>query len=111
MASPADEPGALVAALGGRTVSATTRRRSPSGGWPAARALPPGEDTAVAAYLLNPARTNYKLEEVCAELLGEGPGIAPPGSRGKWIWDLWAMAPRALAEVGSRASTRTSSGR
>ena len=33
---------------------------------------------------------------MCAELLGEGPGIAPPGTRGKWIWDLWAMAPRAL---------------
>jgi DNA polymerase-1 len=64
--------------------------------------LPPHEDTAVAAYLLNPARTNYKLEEVCAELLGDGPGIARPGTRGKWIWDLWAMAPRALDEVGLR---------
>jgi len=63
-------------------------------------ALLPGEDTAVAAYLLNPARTNYKLEEVCAELLGQGPGIARPGTRAKWIWDLWAMQPRALQEVG-----------
>jgi DNA polymerase-1 len=63
-------------------------------------ARPSVEDTAVVAYLLNPARTNYKLEEVCAELLGEGPGIAGPGTRGKWIWDLWAMAPRALEEVG-----------
>jgi DNA polymerase-1 len=62
--------------------------------------LPPGEDTAVAAYLLNPARTNYKLEEVCAELLGQGPGIARPGTRAKWIWELWAMEPRALQEVG-----------
>jgi DNA polymerase-1 len=63
-------------------------------------ALPPAEDTAVAAYLLNPARTNYKLEEVCAELLGQGPGIARPGTRARWIWDLWAMEPRALQEVG-----------
>ena len=63
-------------------------------------ALPPSEDTAVAAYLLNPARTNYKLEEVCAELLGQGPGIARPGTRARWIWDLWAMEPRALQEVG-----------
>ncbi len=63
---------------------------------------PPHEDTAVAAYLLNPARTNYKLEEVCAELLGEGPGIARPGARAKWIWELWAMAPRALDEVGMK---------
>jgi DNA polymerase-1 len=63
-------------------------------------ALPPVEDTAVAAYLLNPARTNYKLEEVCAELLGQGPGIARAGTRARWIWDLWAMQPRALQEVG-----------
>jgi DNA polymerase-1 len=101
VASPADEQGrALVAALGGRTLSGHDAK--PLAEWWLARGgtLPPGEDTAVAAYLLNPARTNYKLEEVCAELLGEGPGIAPPGTRGKWIWDLWAMAPRALAEVG-----------
>ncbi len=52
------------------------------------------------AYLLNPARTNYKLEEVCAELLGQGPGIARPGTRARWIWELWAMEPRALQEVG-----------
>ena len=98
---PADERGrALVAALGGRTlighdVKALAEWWLARGGSP-----PPVEDTAVVAYLLNPARTNYKLEEVCAELLGEGPGIARPGTRGKWIWDLWAMAPRALAEVG-----------
>ena len=61
---------------------------------------PPVEDTALVAYLLNPARTNYKLEEVAGELLGEGPGLAPPGSRARWIWELWAMAPRALKEVG-----------
>ena len=40
----------------------------------------PLEDTALGAYLLNPARTNYKLDEVCAELLGEGPGLAPPAA-------------------------------
>ena len=101
VASPADEQGrALVAALGGRTLIGHDAKALAE--WWLARggALPPVEDTAVAAYLLNPARTNYKLEEVCAELLGEGPGIAPPGTRGKWIWDLWAMAPRALGEVG-----------
>jgi DNA polymerase-1 len=71
--------------------------------WMARGAAPPAhEDTAVAAYLLNPARTNYKLEEVCAELLGQGPGIARPGTRARWIGDLWAMAPRALEEVGLR---------
>jgi DNA polymerase-1 len=69
--------------------------------WLSRGAEPPAlEDTAVAAYLLNPARTNYRLEEVSAELLGEGPGLAPPGSRARWVWELWAVAPRALKEVG-----------
>ncbi len=91
---------ALVAALGGRTLVGHDVKALAE--WWLARGgtMPPVEDTAVVAYLLNPARTNYKLEEVCAELLGEGPGIARPGTRGKWIWDLWAMAPRALGEVG-----------
>jgi DNA polymerase-1 len=57
------------------------------------------QDTAVVAYLLNPARTNYRLDEVSAELLGSGPGLAPPGARAPWIWQLWEMAPRALKEV------------
>jgi DNA polymerase-1 len=94
--------GAFVSALAGRAVVGHDIK--PLVEWWLARGgtLPPHEDTAVAAYLLNPARTNYKLEEVCAELLGEGPGIARPGTRGKWIWDLWAMAPRALDEVGLR---------
>ena len=101
VASPADEQGrALVAALGGRTLIGHDAKALAEWWLAGGGALPPVEDTAVAAYLLNPARTNYKLEEVCAELLGEGPGIAPPGTRGKWIWDLWAMAPRALGEVG-----------
>ncbi|HET8531581.1 MAG TPA: DNA polymerase I, partial [Methylomirabilota bacterium] len=100
----ADDRGrVLVAGLGGRTlighdVKALVEWWLARGGTP-----PSAEDTAVVAYLLNPARTNYKLEEVCAELLGEGPGIARPGTRGKWIWELWAMAPRALAEVGLKS--------
>src|SRR6266850_259316 len=89
--------------LGGRTLVGHDVK--PLGEWWLARggALPACEDTAVAAYLLNPARTNYKLEEVCAELLGQGPGIARPGTRARWIWDLWAMQPRALEEVGLQA--------
>ena len=72
--------------------------------WLSRGAEPPAlEDTAVAAYLLNPARTNYRLEEVSAELLGEGPGLAPPGSRARWVWELWTVAPRALEEVGLRS--------
>jgi DNA polymerase I len=69
--------------------------------WLSRGGTPPAvEDTALVAYLLNPAKTNYRLEEVAGELLGEGPGLAPPGSRARWIWELWAMAPRALKEVG-----------
>jgi DNA polymerase I len=67
------------------------------------RMLPALEDTAIVAYLLNPARTNYRLEEVAAELLGEGPGLAPAGSRARFIWELWAKAPHALDEVGLRS--------
>jgi DNA polymerase-1 len=72
--------------------------------------LPPGEDTAVAAYLLNPARTNYKLEEVSAELLRDGPGIARPGTRAKWIWELWRWSRARCRRWASTSSTRTSSG-
>jgi len=69
--------------------------------WLARRGTPPAvEDTAVGAYLLNPARSNYKLDEVCADLLGEGPGLAAPGSRGRFVWQIWEMLPRALKEVG-----------
>ena len=68
--------------------------------WWLARGTPPAfEDTAVGAYLLNPARTSYKLDEVSAELLGEGPGLAAAGSRARWVWQMWEMLPRALKEV------------
>ena len=44
--------------------------------------LPRVEDSAVAAYLLNPARSTYRLEELCAEAFGEGPppAAAAPGA-------------------------------
>ena len=100
--APAEECGrVLAAALAGRTLIGHEAKALvewwEAAGYPE---RPRVEDTAIVAYLLNPARTNYKLEEVCAELLGEGPGVAPPGTRGKWVWDLWAKAPAALAEVG-----------
>ncbi len=88
--------------LGGRTLIGHDVK--PLVEWWLARGAspPPIEDTAVAAYLLNPARTNYRLEEVCAELLGEGagPGPAPPGARSRSVWELWQAEPRALTEVG-----------
>ena len=72
--------------------------------WLARGAAPPSiEDTAVAAYLLNPARTNYRLEEVCAEIVGEGPGLARPGARAQWVWRLWEGERPALETAGLRA--------
>ena len=72
--------------------------------WLARGAAPPSiEDTAVAAYLLNPARTNYRLEEVCAEIVGEGPGLARPGARAQWVWRLWESERPALETAGLRA--------
>jgi DNA polymerase I len=68
--------------------------------WWLIRGTPPDfDDVAVGAYLLNPARTSYKLADVSAELLGEGPGLAAAGSRARWIWQIWEMLPRALKEV------------
>src|SRR5262249_54234127 len=79
---------AVAAALAGRRLIGHDGRALvewwEAAGYPGRPAV---EDAAIVAYLLNPARTNYKLEEVCAELLGEGPGVAPPGTRGKWVWD------------------------
>ena len=57
------------------------------------------DDTAVAAYLLNPARTNYRLEDVSSELTGATPAEAPPGERGRTVWQLWERARGSLGEV------------
>jgi len=40
-------------------------------------AVPPIQDSAVAAYLLNPARSAYRLEELCLEAFGECPPALP----------------------------------
>jgi DNA polymerase-1 len=74
--------------------------------------LPPFEDSAVAAYLLNSARTSYQLEEICLESFGEGPGPSAPievsleevaarsGERARWIWRYWTHAAPLLTEQG-----------
>src|SRR2546427_6054374 len=60
-------------------------------------ALPPIQDSAVAAYLLNPARSAYRLEELCLEAFGECPPPLP--------------APAAVgAGAGSSAPDDTRSG-
>ena len=68
--------------------------------WLAAGVAPPhAEDTAVAAYLLNPARSAYRLEELCAEAFGAGPPPRPApdaaapgpalGERARWVHRYW----------------------
>src|SRR5215470_9069462 len=72
--------------------------------WWMARGTPPAfDDAAVGAYLLNPARTSYRLVDTSAELLGTGPGLAAAGSRAQTVWQLWDMMPRALGEANLHA--------
>src|SRR5436189_197691 len=60
--------------------------------WLARGAAPPAiHDSAVAAYLLNPARSSYRLEELYAEAFGEG---LPP------------MPAREAAELGRVLAAR-----
>ena len=75
-------------------VVARARGAGPSGGGHRGGRVPP-----------QPGAQNYRLEEVCAEHLGEGPGLARPGGRARWVWQLWEQAgaraagghpPRAL---------------
>ena len=40
---------------------------------------------------------------MAAELLAEGPGLAPAGSRARFVWELWAAAPAALEQAGLRS--------
>jgi DNA polymerase-1 len=69
------------------------------------------QDTALAAYLLNPARATYRLEEVCMEVFNECPpaliGLAPGeptlhavGQRAQWLQRFWTHAKGELDERG-----------
>src|SRR5206468_3282710 len=79
--------------------------------WLDARTPPPVvDDSAVAAYLLNPARATYKLDEVCMEVFGECPpallSVAPDdlprvlGDRARWLARFWEHARKDLDERG-----------
>ena len=72
------------------------------------------QDTALAAYLLNPARATYRLEEVCMEVFSECPpalvGVEPGeptvravGQRAQWLQRFWK---HAKAELDARGLTR-----
>jgi DNA polymerase I len=82
-------------------------------------ALPAAEDTALAAYLLNPARATYKLDEVCMEAFAECPPTVPAagpegrsvddalgtivGERARWLVRYWTHAAAELDERALRA--------
>ncbi|HTO12618.1 MAG TPA: DNA polymerase I [Candidatus Binatia bacterium] len=85
---------------------------------PSQPALPAAEDTALAAYLLNPARATYRLDEVCMESFGECPPTLPAaagprvvddglgavlGERARWTVRFWK---HAAAELQERALAR-----
>jgi DNA polymerase I len=69
------------------------------------------QDTALAAYLLNPARATYRLEEVCMEVFSEcppalvgvepgGPMVRAVGQRAQWLQRFWKHAKAELEERG-----------
>ena len=72
--------------------------------------MPAAQDTALAAYLLNPARATYKLEEVCMEAFAECPPSLPvPGAgdpapalaqRARWLHRYWKYAAAELESRG-----------
>jgi len=70
---------------------------------------PPVHDSAVAAYLLNPARISYPLDQICMEVFVECPPTLDDaaelsdaelaqrlGARARWLWRYWAHAQAQL---------------
>src|SRR5213080_4071290 len=70
-------------ALGGREVLIHDAKPVLEAWLGEAATLPPIQDSAVAAYLLNPARANYHLEDLCLEAFGECPPPLPASSIGE----------------------------
>src|SRR5207245_11048860 len=69
-------------ALGGREVLIHDAKPVLEAWLGEAATLPPIQDSAVAAYLLNPARANYHLEDLCLEAFGECPPPLPEATAG-----------------------------
>jgi DNA polymerase-1 len=109
---PLADPGVLgpwSAALGAREL--IVHDAKPVIEWMLARGdEPPAmHDSAVASYLLNPARLSYPLDQVCMEVFGECPPtlegaaeladaeLGPRlGERARWLWRYWAHAAAQL---------------
>jgi DNA polymerase-1 len=75
--------------------------------------LPPTDDSAVAAYLINPARQTYRLDEVCMEALGDCPPALNPADTGetlgralaeraRWTHRYWTWAATEMDARGVR---------
>ncbi|HEV8474283.1 MAG TPA: DNA polymerase I [Methylomirabilota bacterium] len=111
------EPGDFTAAfggrapiLGGRPLVAHDAKPLLAAWMDAGAPAPVVDDTAVAAYLLNPARATYRLDEVCMEAFGECPQAlanATPddlprvvGDRARWLDRFWTYARAELDERG-----------
>jgi DNA polymerase-1 len=112
-AGPATAPPEVVArGLGTRAL--VVHDAKPLIEWWLAEGVKPGrvDDSAVAAYLLNPARARYRLEEICMEAFGAcpppppGPDLASAagepgavlGERARWVWRYWEHARQELGE-------------
>src|SRR3989442_14529230 len=76
------------------------------------RRPPAVDDTAVAAYLLNSARSTYRLDEICMEAFGECPPAVGAASgrlggvlaeRGRRLWRYWKDPAPELEGHGLRA--------
>ena len=82
-----------------------------------------GRTASVAAYLLNPARATYKLDEICMEAFGDcppplpAPGVATPdldgalGARARWLLRYWPTPRRSSTSTSCGRSTARWSGR
>src|SRR5439155_892806 len=75
-------PASDAVALGGREVLIHDAKPVLEAWLGEAATLPPIQDSAVAAYLLNPARANYRLEDLCLEAFGECPPPLPEATAG-----------------------------
>ncbi|HEX3177519.1 MAG TPA: DNA polymerase I [Methylomirabilota bacterium] len=98
-------------ALGQRTLVVHDAKPLVEAALAAGAAAPPFEDTALAAYLMNPARATYRLEEVCMEAFHECPpalvGVEPGeptlravGQRAQWLQRFWKHAKAELDARG-----------
>ncbi len=89
-------------ALGGREVLIHDAKPVLEAWLGEAATLPPIQDSAVAAYLLNPARANYRLEDLCLEAFGERGGGLLCSER----YSPGALLLAGRHERGARAGSR-----